>query len=209
MKLSFRLFDKVYMFSFHRIDRPRTVTGGITSRIVGTNLHILLMDYDIIREDYLLTELEFLQEWFKLGNVYVFRSRVNEITDSRVVNDVELEGGIIGGYHAICLDINTLRYNLGVLRSSSSDYAFINAPSYNPEKHCVLRVAPKGERDPPEYVRVLESEFEGANGKMQSTFHARLLDDMYDLGIEERLTNPDGNPEGVMDYYVTAKRVKK
>jgi len=208
MKFSFNLFGKAYMFSFHRIDRPRTVTGGITSRIAGTNMHVLFMDYDIIREDYLLHELEFLQEVFKLGNIYVFRSRVAESTDSRIVDGEMLEGGVIGGYHAICLDVNTLRYNIMVLRSSSSDYAFISAPFYNPEKHWVLRTAPKGERDPPVYVRVLESEFEGVNDKMQSTWHARFLDEMYDLGIEETLVNPDGNEEGIMDYYVTAKRVK-
>ena len=108
MKLSFNLFDKAYMFSFHRIDRPRAVTGGLTSRIAGTNMHILLMDYDIIRESYLISELEFLQDMFKVGNIYLFRSRVEEIGDSVVIDGIALEGDVIGGYHAICLDVTTL-----------------------------------------------------------------------------------------------------
>ena len=206
MKLSFNLFSKAYMFSFHRIDRPRTVTGGLASRIAGTNMHILLMDYDIIRESYLLNELEFLQEVFKLGDIYVFRSRVEKVTDAQTLDGIELEGDVIGGYHAICLDVNIMRYILMVLRSSHCDYAFVNAPSYNPEKHWVLRTEEKGEREAPEYVGVVESDF--YDNKLQSTFHARLLDDLYDLDIEKTLINPDGNEYGVIDYYVTAKRVK-
>jgi hypothetical protein len=205
VKTSFDLFGQSYIFYLQKLKKPHEWTCGITSRIVGTNLHILLMDYDIIREDYLMDELEYLQDIFRLGNFYVFRTRLDKESSEYKLDGVKVKKYSIGGYHCICLDVDTLRNNLLVLRSSSSDYAFINAPSYNPEKHWVLRMVEKGKRGAPEYIGVVESEYEGE--KPQSLFHARILDDMFDLKIEQTLKNPLGNEDGILDYYNTAKRV--
>lgn len=208
MKLSFDLFGKRHILALHSITKPSVWTSGVTSRVFGTNMHILLMDYDSIREDYLLRELEFLQHMFELGNFYVFRTRIDMMSEVIEVNGLELETSPIGGYHAYCIDIDTIRSNMLVLRSSGSDYAFINAPSYNPEKHWVLRLVDKGKRGAPEYITTVESPFEGKTHRLQSTFHARLLEDYTGLEIESTLGNPDGNPDGVIDHYVTGKRVE-
>ena len=208
MKFSFSLFGRRYILSALSIKKPNTWTTGLTSRVPGTTFHVLLMDYDIIRKDYLFEELAFLQETFNLGDFYVFQTRLEEEKGKPFgFEGEEVEGVDIGGYHAICLDTRTTRESIMILKCTNCDYSFVNAPSYNPEKHWVLRVAKKGERDAPKYIETLSSPYEGKNGRLQSTFHARLLDDLYDLGIEERLVNPDGNEIGVIDHYNTAKRV--
>ena len=92
-----------------------------------------------------------------------------------------------------------------ILKCSRTDYAFRNAPWYNPEKHWVLRLGEKGKRGAPEYIGVLESPYEGK--RLQSTFHARLLEDYLGIEIESKLKNPDGGDIGIIDYYNTGKRV--
>ena len=197
MKLSFNLFGHRYIYSAQRIRKPFHWTYGITSRIPGTSMHIHLLDYDIIREDNFEEELIFLQEAFKLGDIHLFRTRDMGIYDESPV----------GGYHAVCLDVDTTFNVIKVLRSSNCDYAFKNAPIRNPLRTWVLRIADKGkERPPPEFLRTLKSEAEIS--RMQSTFHARLLDDWYGLDIESQLVNPDGNEWGYIHHYDTAKRVK-
>ena len=90
MKLSFNLGDYRYILSTKRFKRPKGWTFGLTSVVPYTNLHILLMDYDIIREDFLMGELIHLQEAFELGNFYIFRTRLEQKVESYTVADVEI-----------------------------------------------------------------------------------------------------------------------
>lgn len=197
MKFSFSLFGRKFIFAAQAPRKPYYWTCGLTSRIPGTSFHIHLLDYDVIRQDFLENELIFLQESFGLGDIYLFKTRDKGVFD----------GSPVGGYHAVCLDSDVVFNVLKVLRSSSCDYAFKNAPRRNPERSWVLRIADKGEGRPePEYLTVIESE--SSITRLQSTFHARLLDDWYGLDTESRLVNPDGNVDGYIHHYDTAKRVE-
>ena len=207
MKFSFNIFGHRYILSAQRIQKPSEWTTGLTSRIPGTTQHILLMDFDMIRQDYLFEELMFLQELFSIGDFYIFQTRLEKEGYGYALGDEEVEPVDIGGYHVINLETRSVRELIMILRSSHCDYSFINAPSYNPEKHWVLRVEGKGKREPPKFIEKLTSIYEGENGRLQSTFHARLLDDLYGLDIEQGLVNPDGNEYGIIDHYNTAKRV--
>lgn len=85
-------------------------TEGIHSRTMD-HKHVLFLDYDFKVYDFVKEELEFLQERFKLGPIYLFSSS----------NDKN-EGGVrFGNYHAICLDKMNLREIRAIQRESSTD----------------------------------------------------------------------------------------
>lgn len=214
MKISFKLFGRLCGLLTYCAKLPKEWTAGMTNRVGDTQFHVLFMDYDLIREDLLINELLNLQEIFELGNFYLFRTRLAGYRDLLIEDgenvQVEKDAIPVGGYHAICLDEFFAREVIGILRSSHCDYAFITAPSYNPEKDWVLRAWEKGNREKPEYMATLESPYEGKNGRLQSLLHARYIDSVYGLEIEKNLKNSDGIEEGnILQFYDTAKRVKR
>jgi len=67
----------------------------------------------------------------------------------------------------------------------------------------ILRGWEKGERGRPEYVRTVESPYNGQ--RLQSQAHATLLTAQF--GAKVRLVNPDGNDEIEIQDYNTSSKV--
>ena len=162
-------------------------TAGIESRVKGTPFHCIFLDYDNITLDTLIEdELQPLQEWYEIGNFYVFQSGDNN-------------------YHCICIDALTAKEAHAIVNASGCDQAFKRAILINEHRNWVLRFDDKGNRPPPKYVCKIESCYEGLNP--QSIGHATYL---KKFGIEIELKKPIGeNRIGTEGYNTSEEHVKE
>lgn len=184
MRIDVRLYvpivKKLIACKIQSFSKETTWTRGVGSRIYGTAMHVLFLDYDRIMLSVLLNELEFLREVYELGNFYVLKTREN-------------------GYHAVCLDHLTPKEIIEIQEASSCDRVFTRGPLLNDTRSWYLRNAPKGDRSAPTFETIVRSPYEGR--RMQSTFHAGKLSEL--LGGEVKLVKPDGIQVGYIDDYET------
>jgi len=177
---------KYYILLKFRIKKePDVRTGGASSRILNTSLHVTFLDYDNIVDERLIEELRFLQEEFEIGNFYVVQTSKH-------------------GRHTICIDALRFKDVLEIVRFSSCDLMFKKAPRINEYRCWVLRYAKKGNRDEPKYLYTIESPYEGKN--LQSKGHAKYL---LNFGVTIDLKNPYGTEEIETQTYSTGKRTSE
>ena len=157
---------------------------GASSRIPGTTLHVIFLDYDNIVDERLVEELEHIQREKKVGNFYVFETREN-------------------GRHAVCIDALRFKDIKDIVDYSSCDLMFKKAPRINEYRCWVLRFAKKGKRGAPKYRYTVQSQYEGKN--LQSRGHAKYL---QNFGIKVELQQPFGPEEIERQSYNTGKRTK-
>ncbi len=161
-------------------------TSGVSSRLVGTSLHITLLDYDsVISDSRLKEELEWLQRMFKIGNFIVLKS--SEF-----------------GRHAICLDVLKASEVLDILQTSNCDQVFKTAPLINPFRCWVLRYSAKGTKESPMYLYTVESPYEGEH--LQSLAHANFLFENY--GVTVKLQRPFGPIVAETQTYCTKQKLE-
>ena len=96
---------------------------GYTNRCQDGS-YVIFLDYDNIEYEWLINEINYLQEMYRLGDFYIFSSSEN-------------------CFHVVCLDKVPLEYYLKILRSSSVDPNYINVPLYSGRKIWTLRVTDK------------------------------------------------------------------
>lgn len=160
-------------------------TAGVSSRIPGTTLHVLFLDYDNITDKTLAEELGYLQEEFRLGNFHVLETRRR-------------------GRHATCIDCMRFKDVLEIVRFSTCDLMFKKGPAINEYRSWVLRFSRKGTRNEPKYLYTVESPYEGQN--LQSRGHAKYL---MKFGITIDLKKPYGPEEVEIQKYNTGKRTEE
>lgn len=184
MKIDVRLYlpivKKEIVVRLQSFPRETIWTRGVSSRVYGTAMHVLYLDYDRIHYDVLVLELEFLRDVYELGPIYVLKTKENS-------------------YHAVSLDHLSAKEAMEIQEASSCDRNFMHGPLFNDTRSWYLRNAPKGDRQAPTLAGVIESPYEGI--RIQSTFHAGKLSEL--VGKEVTLTNPDGIPVGYIDEYET------
>jgi len=161
------------------------VEGGVSSRIPGTTLHVLFLDYDNVEDERLKEELRFLQAEFQIGNFYILETRSK-------------------GRHAVCIDALRPRDQKEIVDFSSCDQLFKKAPTINEYRCWVLRYAKKGNREEPKYLYTVESPYEGKN--LQSRGHAKYL---LNFGVTIDLKKPYGPDEVEIQAYNTGKRTRR
>lgn len=181
------------MATFGIMDFPEEPTSGFTSRVPGTNRHIIPLDYDIIALKFLKDELRAVQQEFDLGDFHLICSRIDE----------DYTEYVVGGFHAICLDEVTLFELREIQRSCSCDAAFRWAPKHDPGRSWVLRGFAKGQREKPVYIGSLLRE----SYRPQHLGTAKFLEANYGIPLG-LLQNSDGNEKMCLEGYLTAKRVK-
>jgi hypothetical protein len=156
-------------------------TEGIESRVKRTPFHCIFLDYDNITFETLIEdELKPLQEWFDIGNFYVFQT-----------GDLS--------YHCICIDALTAKETHTIVNASGCDQAFKKAVLINEHRNWVLRFTEKGYKLPPKYICKVESGYEGMNP--QSVGHAIYL---KKFGIEIELKLPVGDSRIGTEGYSTS-----
>jgi hypothetical protein len=169
-------------------------TAGTESRIAGSALHCIYLDYDNIvgvnvdteeAERRLTEELKDIIHEFQVGNFYVFETR----------NTCR---------HAVCIDALRFRDVKEIVDFSSCDIMFKLAPRYNEYRSWVLRFDTKGNRPAPKYLYTVDSEYEGIN--LQSLGHAKFLEK---FGLKIELKNPYGSEEIGRQKYSTTDKHKE
>jgi hypothetical protein len=178
------ILNRHCLFLFQTMKVPSTPTKGISNRIPHTCLFVPFFDYDNITDERLDDELVYLQELFQLGDLHV--AKTNEF-----------------GRHVIGLDCLLPRDCLSILEASSCDWMFKRAIRINEYRTWILRGWEKGERERPEFLRTIESPYNGE--RLQSQGHAIFLQTFY--GVKVRLVNPDGNTEVEIQSYSTSSKV--
>lgn len=152
-----------------------TTTAGI-SNDTKDGKRILFLDYDnILYEDMLLPELDYLQRKYGLSDFYIFKS-------SQKTN----------GFHAICTDKLNVREWQTILQESSCDEAYKN-PRIKDFHRSVLRILPKGKSQAPTFIHKLKSPFQT---RTKSQAHLKWLSIHHDINIEkvknmDSYTNPN------------------
>jgi hypothetical protein len=178
------IFNRYCLFQFQSMKIPKTPTRGVSARIPHTTNFVIFLDYDNIKDERLDDELLYLQELYKLGEFHILKT--NEF-----------------GRHAICIDELPLNEALEVTYCSTCDHQFKRGIRINEYRTWILRGWEKGERGRPEYVRTLESPYNGH--RLQSQAHAMFLKAFY--GVNPRLVNPDGNTEIEIQGYNTSSKI--
>ncbi len=92
---------------------------------------------------------------------------------------------------------------MAVVYTSTCDYQFKRGIRINEYRTWILRGWEKGERGRPQYLRTIESPYNGQ--KLQSQAHAMFLKAFY--GANVRLVDPDGNEDIEIQGYTTSSKV--
>jgi hypothetical protein len=179
-----RIGKWMLLAKFQSMKIPIEPAAGISARIKYTTTFTTFLDYDNVKDDRLVEELIYLQELFKIGDFYVFKT--NEF-----------------GRHVICIDILRLKEALKVVSCSNCDAVFKRGIRINEFRTWILRVTGKGDRPRPEYLYSVESLYNGE--RLQSQAHGEFLRRYY--GAPVRLVNPDGNEELETQGYKTGSKI--
>ena len=125
--------------------------------------HVIFLDYDKFRFEWILDELRYLQRKFKLSTFYIFES-------SR------------GSFHAVCFD-KLRNYELHkLLQCTNIDESFYSASFWDYGSR-VLRLFPKGEKPAPSLRLALRSKY---HKRLKSLDHIELFEKNYGIKIDKR-----------------------
>ena len=131
-------------------------------------------------------EISFIQNHFGLSHAYIFTTQ---------------EGN---NFHVVILDKHSLRDTYNIIKETNSDYAFLTAIKFLKGREWILRIAEKGNRPKPEFLKVIKSPFDK---KEISTAHKLFLQNYY--GVPKlKYKFKDNNTVIPLVNYTTGNRVK-
>ena len=169
-----------------------SIASWVTSKVRTTGIyditeggkHVLFLDYDKTRLEWLKAELKRLQEENNLSDIYVIQSSEKS-------------------YHAICCDEMHAIEAQQIILQTNCDESFKKAMYYD---YCsrVLRTFPKGHTPKPKYLLTLKSKH---NQRKKSLAHIKFLQLNY--GIPNmNFENNNGIEKIWLIDYPTKKNVK-
>lgn len=153
-------------FSF-RLSHLKTGVAVGTYSICSDGKHIIYLDYDNFREEWLLDELRYLRDKYKLSNFYILSS---SLQDKKYK------------FHAVCFDkVNARLYNEIVLKSNA-DMLFKKNNFFDNENARVLRFSGKNKSSikMPKYYGFLKSKF---HQRKKSLGHINFYRKMFNMCI--------------------------
>jgi hypothetical protein len=118
-----------------------------TYSLCGDGKHVIYLDYDNFRFEWLLQEIKELIEKHKLSNFYVLRSSV--------------AGKGKYKHHAVCFDKVSARHYHEIVNESNADIHFRNNGFFDLENARVLRCSGKSNSciDAPKFYAVISSQY--------------------------------------------------
>ena len=170
-----------FYISFYKTSNKRTI--GIYD-ICSDSKHVLFLDYDKFRLDWLENELRWLQKTFILSDFIILESSE-------------------GSYHAVCFDKFDLYQHHKIIQTTNVDEAFRNAPRWDYGSR-VLRVLPKGKTRKPKYITTIYSKH---NLRLKSNAHLKFFKHHYDIPFLNNENN-DGLGKVYLIDYPTKKNIK-
>ena len=157
MRFEWRWFRRTFNLSLYSYGEQGQYVAGITNRCKDGG-YCLFIDYDDVPADWVTDELEWLQEFYQLGDVHLFKTG--------------------HGYHAICTQKFRLSELIRILRSTSTDAAYVSVPMRRARKMWTLRISRKAGAVPT-YLRTLK----GFRGCEESKPHNDVLRKLYNLNL--------------------------
>jgi len=157
LKFEIPFIKRTFRTLFQLYRTPDTWTSGVSS-VCKDGQHVLFFDYDKIGDlERIENELKELQEYFCLSHAYIFQTGKEN-------------------FHAIILDKHSLRNTFEILKETNTDHAFIYSIKVLRGREWILRIAEKGNRPKPRFIKVLKSK----NDSYQiSTAHKLFLQKYY------------------------------
>ena len=125
--------------------------------------HVLFLDYDKFRFEWLVNEIKYLQKKYKLSDFYIFKSSSYS-------------------FHAVCFDMLSNYLHTRVLMETNIDDSFLNAMRFDYGSR-VLRIFPKGRTDKPQFLKIIKSRF---NKHPKSLDHIKLFENNYNIKVENK-----------------------
>lgn len=171
MKLKFSIGKLTVSYSvsvYFSLKRKVTVQGTTNRTMDGK--FVPYLDYDMTPLNNVLAECLFLQEYFVLGDLHVFKS--SELS-----------------YHVVGFDKLNTREFLELLEQSTCDINFKNVPRTFSIRSWVLRWSEKRDKDRPKYLKTLKSNHKQ---RQSSTAHYEFFRHLYPDAKIKKPTNSDG-----------------
>jgi hypothetical protein len=142
---------------------------------------VIFLDYDqILFDEELIPELEFLQKKYELSDFYILRSSQK-----------------VGNYHAICLDKMKAREWVKLIEETTCDNNYKKIPVLAGHRNWVLRCWKKGDSQKPKLLRILYSPH---HKRTKSLAHAMHLHYMYGIRIEKLIKLDNNKQLGIVNY---------
>ena len=184
LKFGIPFTKRTFRTLFQLYRTPDTWTQGVSSACEDGR-HVLFFDYDKLGElKRVEDDLKYIQEQFKLSHAYIFKTSEEN-------------------FHAIILDKLPLTGAYDVLKETNCDNAFIHSIKYLKGREWILRIAEKGNRPKPEFVKVLKSNY---NENNVSTAHKLFIQKYY--GVPKLKYNFEDNINVIpLINYNTGNRV--
>jgi hypothetical protein len=186
IKSSKSLFDIQLDYSIS-LKRKKTGFAFGTYSICNDGKHVIYLDYDSFRFEWLLGELRYLIKKFKLSHFYILRSSQYEIGKYK--------------HHAVCFDKVDGKLYDAIVRESNADMLFKNNMFYDLENSRVLRFSAKSNSSiaRPYYYAKLVSKF---HQRKKSLAHILFYERMFNVKWIDKI-NHDGNKEVDIISYQT------
>jgi len=175
MKLDINLgkYKLKALASFSKIRKEETI--GYTNRCKDGKF-IIFLDYDRTKMDWIINELEHLQDMYMLGDFHLFESSKDS-------------------FHAVCFDKAVLEDLIEIMRNTSIDPNYIRIPLYCGKKIWTLRLTDK--KKPIKYLGKFESPHNHARPK--STAHINVVNSLFKLDLSYE--NEDKEEKVVLSRY--------
>ena len=175
-KTTAKLFNRLYGFLIHIESKPYEDKPVVAmANRCKDGMFVVFLDYERVKEEWVIDEAKRLQEQFRLGWFYVFRTG--------------------RGFHLVCVDKLPLRKLLEVMRESSCDVLFMDVPITHGLRTWALRVSEKDGKKP-EFVWAVKSEW---NVHRKSYAHIWFIKRLYGICMDEQ--KHDGEKELIYVEY--------
>ena len=157
MNFKINLFGKRIMFDFNIRNNRTEYVEGYTNRC-NDGKYIVMLDYDRLNIDWVVPELQRLQEDFALSDFYIFKSSESS-------------------YHAVCFDKLLLDDYVTILQNSSVDRNYLKVPLMYGQKIWTLRISDKDDVKIKYLFRVLSK---SKHMRSKSKAHIEFLEGLFD-----------------------------
>lgn len=157
LKKSFRIGRFELGYSIRCTIRKGAYTVGIYD-LCKDGKHVIFLDYDTFRWEWLIDELAYLQDKYLLSDFYIFSSSLDS-------------------YHAVCFDKLVNCELQDVLRETNIDESFFNSVRFDYGAR-VLRLFPKGKISAPKFSNVIISKH---NTRQKSLDHIKAFELHYGI----------------------------
>ena len=159
LKFGIPFVQRTFRTIIQLYESPNTWTSGMSS-VCKDGRHVLFFDYDKIGDlKRIEDELKFIQDYYNLSHAYIFQTGDEN-------------------FHAVILDKHSLRDTFEILKNTNVDHAFVNSIKFLRGREWILRIAEKGNRPKPVFVKVLKSKYASYE---VSTAHKLFLQKYYSV----------------------------